>query len=96
MFETTEFRTAHLLRESRPTRWGHGIAGRRTPRLTPRQVEVLGLLCHGKSNKAIADALGISPTTVKVHLSAILRALGVTNRTEAVLVMRPQEDAVAR
>ncbi|MDP6344256.1 MAG: response regulator transcription factor [Alphaproteobacteria bacterium] len=53
--------------------------------LTPRQKEVLALLAEGKSNKAIAGELGLSPGTVKVHMTRIFKTLGVSNRTEAVI-----------
>jgi len=51
--------------------------------LTARQKEVLDLLAAGKSNKQIAWALGISEGTVKVHVNAAFRALGVHNRVNA-------------
>ena len=51
--------------------------------LTARQKEVLNLLATGKSNKQIAWALGISEGTVKVHVNAAFRALGVHNRVNA-------------
>ena len=51
--------------------------------LTARQKEVLNLLASGKSNKQIAWALGISEGTVKVHVNAAFRALGVHNRVNA-------------
>jgi len=54
--------------------------------LSNRQAEVLSLLVGGRSNHAIADELGIEETTVKNHVQAILRALRVQNRTQAVLV----------
>jgi DNA-binding NarL/FixJ family response regulator len=54
--------------------------------LTDRQVEVLKLMMKGKSNKAISRELNISLPTVKNHVTAILRAMKVTNRTEAVIV----------
>lgn len=57
-------------------------------RLTPRQVEVLGMLCEGLSNKLIARRLNISPGTVKVHIVHILRALKVSSRLQAVLIAR--------
>jgi DNA-binding NarL/FixJ family response regulator len=53
--------------------------------LTPRQHEVLELLVQGKSNRDIAEALGLSENTVKVHLVAIFKVLGVSSRTEALL-----------
>lgn len=52
-------------------------------RLTNRQLEVLKLLLQGKPNKIIARELDLSEGTVKIHVAAIFRALGVTNRTEA-------------
>ncbi len=51
--------------------------------LTLRQRRVLELLSSGMSNKSIARALGISEITVKAHVSAILRKLGVANRVQA-------------
>jgi DNA-binding NarL/FixJ family response regulator len=53
--------------------------------LTPRQHEVLELLVQGKSNREIAEAMGLSENTVKVHLAAIYRVLGVSSRAEALL-----------
>jgi DNA-binding NarL/FixJ family response regulator len=52
--------------------------------LPPRQLECLLRLVQGKPNKTIARELGLSDSTVKSHLSAAFRALGVNNRTEAV------------
>ena len=54
--------------------------------LTPRQKNVLKLLTQGLSNKLIARELGLSVETVKDHVAAVLRALGVTSRTQAVVV----------
>ncbi|MDY7114998.1 response regulator transcription factor [Halomonas sp. SSL-5] len=58
----------------------------RLTRLTDKQLEVLEALGHGASNKGIARKLGIAETTVKTHVSAILRRLGVTSRVQAVLL----------
>ena len=55
--------------------------------LTRRQTEVLALLRQGKSNKAIARVLGRAEPTVKNHVTAILKALKVTSRTEAVIAV---------
>lgn len=55
-------------------------------RLSARQAEVLEGLMRGKSNKQIADALGISVATVKLHVHAVLSATGAQNRTEAALL----------
>jgi len=56
--------------------------------LTPRQLAVLGLLEKGMSNKSIARELEIGEITVKAHVSAILRKLGVDNRVQAVVAAR--------
>jgi DNA-binding NarL/FixJ family response regulator len=55
------------------------------PPLTPRQREVLALLGQGKSNKEIARQLDLSEGTVKLHVTAILKSLNVSNRTGAVV-----------
>jgi len=65
--------------------------------LTQRQMEVLALMMRGKSNKAICRVLDLAEPTVKIHVSAILKALKVANRTEAVLTaaalgLGPQRD----
>ena len=52
--------------------------------LTPREVEVLGAISNGLSNKAIARQLGISQHTVKFHVEALLHKLGAGSRAEAV------------
>jgi DNA-binding NarL/FixJ family response regulator len=53
--------------------------------LTPRQTQVLRLILRGMPIKAIARMLDISPSTAKAHTAAILRALNVTTRTQAVV-----------
>jgi DNA-binding CsgD family transcriptional regulator len=56
--------------------------------LTPREVEVLGLLAAGKANKEIARALGVSPNTVKTHLARLYEKLGASSRTAAIAEAR--------
>jgi DNA-binding NarL/FixJ family response regulator len=53
--------------------------------LTPRQADVLTLLIQGKPNKIISRELGLAEGTVKIHVTAILKALNVVNRTQAVI-----------
>ena len=53
--------------------------------LTQRENDILGLLAEGRSNREIAQALYLSEKTVKAHLAAIFRKLGVTNRTQAAM-----------
>lgn len=53
--------------------------------LTQRQREVLERLREGKSNKQIAHELGLSEGTVKIHMTAIFKSLGVRNRTQAAM-----------
>lgn len=60
----------------------------RAGQLTPRQLEILRLLAKGLTNREICGVLGIAEGTVKAHLAALFEALDVTNRTEAVGLMR--------
>jgi len=53
--------------------------------LTRRERDILGLLAEGRANRDIAQALFLSEKTVKAHLAAIFRKLGVTNRTQAAM-----------
>ena len=68
-----------------PSKDGH-IAVSRLASLTPQQGKILELICDGKLNKQIAFDLSIAETTVKAHITAIMRKLGVHSRTQAVLV----------
>jgi DNA-binding NarL/FixJ family response regulator len=54
--------------------------------LTPREMTALKLMADGKSNKEIANELGISDRTVKTHLGHLFEKLNVTSRTEAIKV----------
>lgn len=60
--------------------------GSNVDKLTPRQREVLGEMAKGRSNQEIAEVLGISVATVKLHVNAVLQTLGARNRTEAALI----------
>jgi DNA-binding NarL/FixJ family response regulator len=55
------------------------------PHLTRRQLEVLDWVIQGKTNKEIAKLIGVSDETIKNHISAIFKALGVSSRTEAAI-----------
>jgi DNA-binding NarL/FixJ family response regulator len=55
--------------------------------LNSRQIEVLALMAQGQTNKAIARTLNIAEPTVKNHITVILKALKVSNRTEAVIAV---------
>jgi DNA-binding NarL/FixJ family response regulator len=61
-------------------------AGQAHGDLTPREREVLTLICRGRPNKLIARELGISEKTVKAHVGHVLAKLGVTDRTQAAMV----------
>jgi two-component system, NarL family, response regulator len=56
------------------------------PELSERELEVLGLMAQGRSNPGIAAALSITENTVKTHVNRILSKLGVSDRTQAVIV----------
>lgn len=80
-----------IIRADKPTsRYNHRqdeskISPERLSALTRRQLIVLERMSKGESNKQIAYNLNIAETTVKAHVSAILRKLGVHNRIQAVL-----------
>jgi DNA-binding NarL/FixJ family response regulator len=61
--------------------------------LTPQQQRIMKLICTGKPNKQIAYELSLAEATVKAHITALLRRLGVRNRTQAVVLV---EGAMAR
>lgn len=61
--------------------------------LTPQQVKILKLICVGQSNKQIAYELSLAEATVKAHITALLRRLGVRNRTQAAVLV---DSVVAR
>lgn len=55
--------------------------------LTDRQSDVLALMAKGRSNREIAELLGVSEGTVKIHITAIFKTLGVSSRTQALVVV---------
>ncbi|MDJ0824063.1 MAG: response regulator transcription factor [Rhodobacter sp.] len=65
---------------------GKEEALQRLSTLTNQQARILQLICEGKLNKQIAYDLSIAETTVKAHVTAIMRKLGVQSRTQAVLI----------
>ena len=65
---------------------GHGRTRRTEYNLTQREHDILALLSEGRSNRSIAQNLYLSEKTVKAHLAAIFRKLGVTNRTQAAMM----------
>jgi DNA-binding NarL/FixJ family response regulator len=75
-----------LLRAAEAGKSGEAL----TPRdigLTARQAEVLALLVQGQPNKLICRGLDLAEGTVKIHVTAILKALNVSNRTQAVITV---------
>ncbi len=74
---TSRSETAHGERRSLAQRFG----------LTGAQARVLELLADGRSNRSIGELLGSTEGTVKIHVSAIMKALGVSNRSEAALLV---------
>jgi DNA-binding NarL/FixJ family response regulator len=65
---------------------GRNDEGARDEQLTPRELEVLGLISQGLQNSEIAAQLFVTERTVKFHVSSILAKLGADNRTEAVAI----------
>lgn len=59
--------------------------------LTPQQFRVLGMLMEGLLNKQIAYELSVSEATIKAHITAVFRKLGVRNRTQAVIAVQQLE-----
>ena len=70
---------------SKPLESDQGAPGEPVLHLSPRETSILRCLARGASNKLIARDLQISEATVKVHVKAILRQIGVANRTQAAI-----------
>lgn len=64
---------------------GDGASAWRLRMLTQQQLGVLHMLCQGKLNKQIAHDLEVGETTVKAHVSEVLRKLGASSRTQSVV-----------
>lgn len=75
-----------LPRSTRADVTDYQLSMQTSDKLTRRQKEVLEMLARGSSNKEIARLLGLSEHTVKIHVTAILKLLSATNRTEAVII----------
>ncbi len=56
--------------------------------LTPQQTRIMAMICDGKANKQIAWEMSLAEASVKAHITALLRRLGVQNRTQAALMAR--------
>ncbi|QQN67005.1 response regulator transcription factor [Bradyrhizobium diazoefficiens] len=79
---------SQMLEETRSPRLVDDPGGRDSFKgigLTDRQIEVLALLMKGRSNKVIARTLNMAVPTVKNHITAVLKTLGVASRTEAII-----------
>lgn len=63
-------------------------AGGHAAEVTPRQLEVLGLVAQGRLNKQIADQLGVAERTVKLHITALLQTFDARNRTHLLVKAR--------
>ena len=68
--------------------WEYLLTTKEGKNLTNRQAQVLQKLASGHTNKAIAEHLGLSINTVRTYVSAILRALNLSDRTQAALFAR--------
>ena len=80
-------RTVHSGRKYISPEVGLKLAERMSnPELSEREFEVLGLMAQGMNNLGIATALSIGESTVKTHVNRILSKLGVSDRTQAVIV----------
>ena len=69
-------------------RTAYGTSKAAVMHLTRQQARILQLICEGRLNKQIAYDLDVSEATIKAHMTAIFRKLGVRNRTQAVLALK--------
>lgn len=75
-----------VLEQNSGSNSAHASESSNGKKLTNRQSQVLELVAQGMSNKQIAYEMGVSEATVKLHINALLRAVGATNRTQAVII----------
>ena len=68
-----------------------GVAPRQSGLLSPREREVLALVAQGRSNKAIAEALFISPNTIKTHIASLMNKLHADTRAQLAAIAARQE-----
>jgi two-component system nitrate/nitrite response regulator NarL len=78
----------HQVLQEREKESGNVLPGAERLILSPRQTEVLVTLCEGMSNKEIARTLNLSDNTVRIHLAAIFRILGVRTRAQAMVLAK--------
>ena len=78
--------TRRLVERFAPQPGGPGVPGRDLSVLTPRELEVLGLIARGMSNAELASALTLSEATVKTHVARILGKLDLRDRVQAVVL----------
>jgi len=78
--------TRRLVERFAPRPSGPGLPGRDLSVLTPRELEVLGLIARGMSNAELASALTLSEATVKTHVARILAKLDLRDRVQAVVL----------
>jgi two-component system, NarL family, nitrate/nitrite response regulator NarL len=83
--DTEQESQSPLVYFSKPLESDQGAPGEPVLHLSPRETRILRCLARGASNKLIARDLQISEATVKVHVKAILRKIGVANRTQAAI-----------
>lgn len=87
--EGSKFVPPGFVPQVRPDRYNVGLheISQRIADLTPQQSRIMSLICAGKPNKQIAYELSLAEATVKAHITALLRRLGVRNRTQAAVLV---------
>src|SRR5690606_21810421 len=85
-----------LAEDSAPVSEEAKAAGAGLASLTPQQFRVLTMVCEGLLNKQIAYELSVSEATVKAHVAAIFRKLGVRTRAQAALLLQQMESLPAQ